>query len=75
MLLPDKIHPEECIYYNGYVLLEELQKEPNQEVLDLFANAKKANNMSFCTYVLCLDWLYLIDAAKVDEQGIVRKCL
>ena len=26
MLLPDNIHPELSIYYNGYIVLKELKK-------------------------------------------------
>jgi len=29
MLLPDNIHPELSIYYNGYIVLKELKKKNN----------------------------------------------
>ena len=75
MLLPDNIHPELSIYYNGYVILTELEKKTEQMILELYYNVKKSNNMSFSVFVLSLDWLYLIQLAQISEEGVVRKCL
>lgn len=74
MLLPDNIHPELSIYYNGYVVMMELKTKSKQQVLDLYQQVKLRNNMSFPTFILCLDWLYLINAAKIDENGCVELC-
>ncbi len=74
MLLPDNIHPELSIYYNGSIILSELTKIPKQRIMELYHNVKKANEMSFSIFVLSLDWLYLIQAAQIDEKGIVQKC-
>lgn len=75
MLLPDNIHPELSIYYNGYVILTELEKKTEQMLLELYYNVKKSNDMSFSVFVLSLDWLYLIQLAQISEKGVVRKCL
>lgn len=75
MLLPDNIHPELCIYYNGSVVLTELKAKSRQKMLDLYQHAKKRNNISYPTFILSLDWLYLINAAKIDENGWVELCL
>lgn len=75
MLLPDNIHPQFSIYYNGALVLKELQKKDNQPIFDLYQNVKSIHQMSFPVYVLCLDWLYLIDAAKINEGGNVELCL
>lgn len=75
MLLPDNIHPELSIYYNGSVILTELEKQTEQKLLELYYNVKKSNGMSFPVFVLSLDWLYLIQLAQISERGIVRKCL
>ena len=75
MLLPDNIHPELSIYYNGSVILTELEKIPEQKILELYYNVKKSNDMSFSVFVLSLDWLYLIQSAQINEKGVVRKCL
>lgn len=74
MLLPDNVHPELSIYYNGAVVLRELEKVPEQKILDLYSRVKSANGMSFSVFILCLDWLYLIQAAQLNEKGLVVKC-
>ena len=75
MLLPDNIHPELSIYYNGSFVLEELKKMDNQTIMDLYQNVKVKNEMSFPTFMLCLDWLYLIEAARMNEKGYIQLCL
>jgi hypothetical protein len=75
MLLPDNIHPEHSIYYNGAVVLNELKVKSNQKIIDLYQQVKERNNMSFPTFILSLDWLYIIDVAKIDEKGCVKLCL
>jgi len=74
MLLPDNIHPENCVYYNGAVVLKILQSSRNMEFLDLYEKVKGVKTMSFPLFVLCLDWLYLIDAV-VLKSGEVELCL
>lgn len=74
MLLPDNLHPELSVYYNGSIVLEELQKKSTRRLIDLYQEVKDRNNMSFATFVLCLDWLYLIEVAKVNEKGEVELC-
>lgn len=75
MLLPDNIHPELSIYYNGALVLNELKKKDNQPIMNLYQHIKETLDMSFPTFVLCLDWLYLIEAAKVNERGCIELCL
>lgn len=75
MLLPDNIHPELSIYYNGSIILAELGKKTEQKLFELYHNVKKSNNMSFSIFVLSLDWLYLIQLAQISEKGVVKKCL
>lgn len=74
MLLPDNIHPELSIYYNGAFVLQELQLQNNQQIIDLYQKVKSRKEMSFSTFLLCLDWLYLIDMAYIDEGGWVQLC-
>ena len=75
MLLPDNIQPELTVYYNGAFVIEELKKENSKSIIDLFYRVVEKQNMSFQTFVLCLDWLYLIDVAKVNEDGGVELCI
>jgi hypothetical protein len=74
MLLPDNIHPQLSIYYNGALVLKELNRHAKQQVFDLYQRIKSQYNMSFPTFMLCLDWLYLIDSAKIDDDGWVELC-
>lgn len=74
MLLPDNIHPENSIYYNGAFVLEVLQKQSAQSILDLYQTVKLKRNMSFSVFVLCLDWLYLLNVAKINTKGEVILC-
>jgi len=74
MLLPDNIHPENSIYYNGAFVLEVLQKQSSQNILDLYQNVKTKRDMSFSIFVLCLDWLYLLNVAKLNSKGEVSLC-
>lgn len=75
MLLPDNIHPELSIYYNGSIILAELEKQTEQKFFELYHNVKKSNNMTLSIFVLSLDWLYLIQLAQISEKGVVKKCL
>ncbi len=74
MLLPDNIHPENSIYYNGAFVLQELQKQTNQNLIDLYQNVKQKQKMSFPVFVLCLDWLFLLSVAELKEDGNVKLC-
>ncbi|MFT5337456.1 MAG: hypothetical protein ACI9YL_001459 [Luteibaculaceae bacterium] len=73
MLLPDNIHPENTVYFNGAMVLNLLQTDSSIEFLELYNQVKSNGNISFQTYILCLDWLYLIDAAKLNN-GKVELC-
>ena len=75
MLLPDNIHPENTIYYNGAFVLQSLQNKNVQTLFELYQNIKEKREMSFSLLILCLDWLYLIDVAKINNKGEVRLCL
>lgn len=70
MLLPDNIHPENSIYYNGSIVLQVLQNQDKLEMLDLYARSKEVQEMSFPVFVLCLDWLYLINIAELKRNKV-----
>jgi hypothetical protein len=74
MLLPDNIHPENSIYYNGSFVLEVLQTQSSQSILDLYQTVKRKRNMSFSVFVMCLDWLYLLNVAQLNTKGEVILC-
>lgn len=74
MLLPDNIKPELTIYYNGAVILEELQKDNKCDIINLYQKVKQKNNMSFMTYMLSIDWLYLLEVAIMNKNGEIELC-
>lgn len=71
MLLPDNIHPEKSIYYNGAIVLQVIQKQNGLDLVSLFHEVKQVNNVSFPVYILCLDWLYIVNIAEVKEGRVV----
>ena len=73
MLLPDNIHPENSIYFNASLVLETLQEFGKLDMLELYQNVTKNKKMSFPVYILCLDWLYIINVAELN-QGKVKLC-
>lgn len=73
MLLPDNIHPENSIYFNASIVLKTLQEYGNVDMLDLYQKINKNKNISFPVYILCLDWLYIINVAEL-KQGEVKLC-
>lgn len=74
MLLPDNIHPEHSVYYNAAFVLQALQKQSPQGLFDLYQIIKHQHNLTFPVFVLCLDWLYLIEVAQSNSSGEIELC-
>jgi hypothetical protein len=74
MLLPDNIHPENSIYYNGAFVIESLKKEKSFKMLDLYQEVKSKKSMTFPVFILCLDWLYLLEVAKINNKDEIELC-
>lgn len=74
MLLPDNVHPENTVYYNGAFVLEAARARPGSDWLDLCAEVRDSRNMSVAVFVLCLDWLFLLELITLDNYGRVRVC-
>lgn len=75
MLLPDNIHPENSIYYNGAFVIDVLNNEKSLQILDLYQEVKLKRSMTFSVFILCLDWLYLLDVARINSKGEIEICL
>ncbi|RQE00260.1 ABC-three component system middle component 6 [Prevotella intermedia] len=71
MLMPDNIRLENSIYYNGALILKVLQETKEQELLELYQAVSKEVKMSFSVYILCLDWLYLINVARLKKEKVI----
>jgi len=74
MLLPDNIHPDNSIYYNGAFVIESLKKGTSYTMFDLYQEVKAKKQMSFSIFILCLDWLYLIEVARFNVKGEIELC-
>jgi len=74
MLIPDNIHPNQSIYYNGAFVLKVLQENGLQKLLDLYHNVKQEKKMTFPVFVLCLDWLFLLDLIVLNKNGEIELC-
>lgn len=74
MLLPDNIHPDNSIYYNGAFVIDSLKKDTSYKMLDLYQEVKSKKQMSFSVFILCLDWLYLLEVAKFNTKGEIQLC-
>ncbi len=74
MLIPDNVHPDETIYYNGSIVLKVLQKYKAIDFLELYMKASQERKFSMSVFILCLDWLYLIDLIAIGDNGKVSLC-
>lgn len=74
MLLPDNVHPENTVYYNGAFVLGVARAHPGLDWLDLYAEVRDSRNMSVAVFVLCLDWLFLLELIVLDNYGRVQIC-
>ena len=74
MLVPDNIHPEQTIYYNGGFVLKSLQTRNKMAILDLYIHTISAHEMSMPVFILCLDWLFLLNLVALDDKGKVMLC-
>jgi len=74
MLLINQNKIEESIYYTASFIIKELKAENHQDFLNLYQKLKTGYKMSFATYILSLDWLYLIEVATIDSKGGVNLC-
>lgn len=71
MLLPDNIAPEDSIYYNGAIVLKVVQRERRISLANLFCEVNRSKTLSFPIFLLCLDWLYLINCVSVQNEEVV----
>lgn len=70
MFLPKNLSPDDCVYYNAAYVLKSLLKRHQLSVADLYCDVRSHHEMSFSMYVLCLDWLFLIDSIRFEEGRI-----
>jgi len=74
MLVPDNIHPEQTIYFNGAFVLEAIKENRVMDLLDLYIQTKSKREMSMPVFLLCLDWLFLLNLVTLNSHGKVELC-
>jgi len=74
MLIPDNIHPEQTIYFNGAIVLKTIKQNPAVDIIDLYLEASTEREMSMSVFALCLDWLYLLNIITINNSGKVELC-
>lgn len=74
MLVPDNIHPEQTIYFNGAFVLKTIKKHQTMDMLELYLQTKSEQNMTMPVFVLCIDWLYLLNLVRLNDKGMVELC-
>ena len=74
MLIPDNIHPNQTIYFNGAFVLKTIQEHGVMEFLDLYIKTTTKQEMSMPVFLLCLDWLFLLDLITINAYGKVKLC-
>jgi hypothetical protein len=74
MLVPDNIHPEQTIYFNGAFVLKIIQERRVMDMLDLYVQTTSERDMTMPVFVLCLDWLFLLGLITLNDIGKVELC-
>lgn len=74
MLLPDTTHPHLTLFFNGSLVLDILLRVRESNMLDLYIETKKLNDISMPLFVLSLDWLYLAELVKLNQHGNIELC-
>lgn len=75
MILGKDIKPDRQIYNIGAFVIEVLQSMEDSEMdfLVVFEELKKKISVSFNTFMLALDWLFLLGAIE-NNNGRIKKC-
>jgi hypothetical protein len=74
MLLPDNVHPNNTLMYNGALIIKALRRIGEASVLDLFVETKSEIDLGMPIFVLSLDWLYLAECVTLNDQGKIVLC-
>lgn len=76
MLLPKNTNPLNTSYYLGGIVAGILENRETDsiEFLTLFAETKNKCFISMQSFILALDWLYILGSIEVDKAGNIKKC-
>jgi len=76
MIVSKNTHPEKDLYYLGAKMIEVLDSFDKKEwdYYDLFSEFCHKEKLSFNLYSLVLDWLFILNVIKQNENGGIKKC-
>ena len=76
MLLPKDINPSNTVYFNGALALKILEEYNGLEIdfFDLYSMIRLTKDISLQSYILSLDWLYILGSIKLGSEGKIKKC-
>lgn len=78
MLLPREQSPWNCGYFLGAIALQALNQSHNgkADLADLQQSMSSLMNrsISLTQVVAAASWLYLIDAIRLDDDGMIQIC-
>lgn len=74
MLIPDNIHPEQTIYFNGAIVLKTIKQSQAMDIFDLYLQTSTEREMSMPVFALSLDWLFLLNLITINRNGKVELC-
>lgn len=76
MIVPDNIHPENTLYFLGSVVLGQLRENGPANPFLLYERIRSERAaVRISVFLLCLDWLFLVGAISLDDNGSVAPCI
>ena len=66
MLVPDNIHPEQTIYFNGAFVLKTLQENRALELVELYIKTRTEREMTMP--------VFLLGVVSMNSRGEVELC-
>lgn len=76
MIISRDTNPQRDFYYLGSLVIQAMSKKEGTKMdfFDLFNAINRQENFSINSYILTLDWLYLMDVIDIPENGNIVKC-
>lgn len=76
MIVSKDINPKLDLYYVGALTLQNMENSSSSfDTIELYEKVKeKENEVKFRLFFLSLDWLYVLGAIELADNGFIRKC-
>lgn len=76
MIASKNIKPEYSLYFLGGEIIKSFKdfEEPEIDVFFIYENVKKRVNYSFTQHLMALNWLYILGALILTDDGRLKLC-